>query len=66
MGWMTGFEPATSGSTIRRSNQLSYTHHMREHLGTGILAKGDSSPQPMAPRNIKRQSPIVKRKWFKL
>ena len=24
---MTGFEPATSGSTIRRSNQLSYTHH---------------------------------------
>lgn len=27
LGWMTGFEPATSGSTIRRSNQLSYTHH---------------------------------------
>ena len=26
LGWMTGFEPATSGSTIRRSNQLSYTH----------------------------------------
>ena len=26
---MTGFEPATSGSTIRRSNQLSYTHHER-------------------------------------
>jgi hypothetical protein len=26
---MTGFEPATSGSTIRRSNQLSYTHHAR-------------------------------------
>jgi hypothetical protein len=30
MGWMTGFEPATSGSTIRRSNQLSYTHHSKE------------------------------------
>ena len=27
MGWVTGFEPATSGTTIRRSNQLSYTHH---------------------------------------
>jgi hypothetical protein len=30
LGWMTGFEPATSGSTIRRSNQLSYTHHEGE------------------------------------
>jgi hypothetical protein len=55
MGWMTGFEPATSGSTIRRSNQLSYTHHMRERLGTRILAKGDSSPQPMTPRNVTRE-----------
>ena len=27
MGWVRGFEPPTSGSTIRRSNQLSYTHH---------------------------------------
>ena len=26
MGWMTGLEPATTGSTIRGSNQLSYTH----------------------------------------
>ena len=45
MGWMTGFEPATSGSTIRRSNQLSYTHHEKEQRyqvltgGSVILAK---------------------------
>ncbi len=32
MGWMTGFEPATSGSTIRRSNQLSYIHHEEDGL----------------------------------
>lgn len=28
MGWRTGFEPATPGTTIRCSNQLSYSHHV--------------------------------------
>ena len=50
MGWMTGFEPATSGSTIRRSNQLSYTHHpgtrrYAPRQGIRILAKKEESPQ---------------------
>lgn len=28
MGWIVGLEPTTSGTTIRRSNQLNYTHHV--------------------------------------
>lgn len=31
MGWEMGFEPTIFGTTIRRFNQLSYTHHMRPH-----------------------------------
>ena len=59
LGWMTGFEPATSGSTIRRSNQLSYTHHTKKTLDThfvaeGIIAKTQEGPQP--DRTSSRQS----------
>ena len=28
MGWVKGLEPSTPGTTIRCSNQLSYTHHI--------------------------------------
>ena len=28
VGWVMGFEPTTPGTTIRCSNQLSYTHHI--------------------------------------
>ena len=31
MGWKKGLEPSTFGTTIRRSNQLSYIHHVDTH-----------------------------------
>ncbi len=62
---MTGFEPATSGSTIRRSNQLSYTHHSEKTLGTGsvvkqILAKTEEAPQPGRMSRVNREETSVR------
>ena len=39
MGWLTGFEPATLGTTSRCSNQLSYSHHMEKYACRTPLMK---------------------------
>ena len=43
VGWVKGLEPSTPGTTIRCSNQLSYTHHIsgitREALPQAALGK---------------------------
>jgi hypothetical protein len=49
MGWVKGLEPSTPGTTIRCSNQLSYTHHNKKVLLLpSWYAKRDSNPRPTA------------------
>jgi hypothetical protein len=46
LGWVTGFEPATSGATVRRSTAELYPPQMGQHtiiasaLGSGLSALG--------------------------
>ncbi len=40
-GWEVGLEPTTSRSTIWRSNQLNYAHHLYDF----ILAKSGAKVQ---------------------
>ena len=47
VGWVKGLEPSTPGTTIRCSNQLSYTHHItdvRSHLERLVRLKGLEPP----------------------
>ena len=48
MGWMTRFEPATSGSTDRRSNQLSYIHHKSIPYYTNFRSSLQKAPAQRA------------------
>ena len=58
LGWEMGLEPTTPGTTIRCSNQLSYTHHISTVQLSGICltnarrkawhARRDSNPWPTA------------------
>ena len=49
MGWVKGLEPSTPGTTIRCSNQLSYTHHISLTTGT---PEGTRTPDPLLRRQL--------------
>ena len=40
LGWVKGLEPSTPGTTIRCSNQLSYTHHRENGTPEGTRTPG--------------------------
>ena len=48
VGWVKGLEPSTPGTTIRCSNQLSYTHHISD---TGT-PEGTRTPDPLLRRQL--------------
>ena len=43
-GWVKGFEPLVFGTTIRRFNQLSYTHHIQFITGAKSSASVADAP----------------------
>ena len=62
MGWVKGFEPSTPGTTIRCSNQLSYTHHINygvqeregrfQSMGKIGTPEGTRTPDPLLRRQL--------------
>ena len=47
VGWVKGLEPSTPGTTIRCSNQLSYTHHKRIGAPEGIRTPDPRLRRPL-------------------
>ena len=45
LGWVKGLEPSTPGTTIRCSNQLSYTHHIYIRTGKVLTLQGKMARQ---------------------
>ena len=62
VGWVKGFEPSTPGTTIRCSNQLSYTHHIKygaqeregrfQSIGKIGTPEGTRTPDPLLRRQL--------------
>ena len=53
MGWVMGLEPTVFGTTIRRVNQLRYTHHMKCFAAwQGGTPGGTRTPGPLLRRQL--------------
>ncbi len=65
MGWVKGLEPSTLGTTIRCSNQLSYTHHIK------FATDGNGTPGGIRfsaekPRRLKQSTGLFSRAAFRI
>ena len=54
LGWVKGLEPSTPGTTIRCSNQLSYTHHIKfaRSVRKNGTPEGIRTPDPLLRRQL--------------
>lgn len=62
IGCLVGFEPTTSGTTIRRSNHLNYRHHVADRVRFELTDPFRSAPQQRAGLN---HSPIYPLNFLK-
>ena len=72
VGWEMGLEPTTPGTTIRCSNQLSYTHHIstvwnphgeRPEGGSGT-PEGTRTPGLLLRRQLLYPAELLARIWM--
>jgi hypothetical protein len=61
-GWKTGLEPATSGTTIRRSNQLSYIHRVTSSPRTRLSCAPNDTWNLSARRHFRKWWPTIRRR----
>lgn len=64
-GWLRGFEPPTSGITIQRSNQLSYSHRVERVRSYSCWGAGSScSAEWFFPGRNKPMQVVGNRAWL--
>ena len=59
VGWVKGLEPSTPGTTIRCSNQLSYTHHICCILALAACFRASGTPEGIRTPDPRLRRPLL-------